>query len=192
MTPQDDSDVKIYGKAGHSADTGDFIELASFLNRQRSNGNIAKAKALGERLAILKPESSSDVVSLFDRAENTVINAETMYQIRVLLIFVAQTSLHKKLASQLLSTCAVNAMYDKLIENSPVFYDGISDGAAFTFYSLSMHREKEISKSIGLHFAMLCGMEDDDKYSEFGANLFRHMSSFLENIIGEYRFEETV
>ena len=39
-----------------SLDENDLLETAAFLNRQRANGNITKAKALGEELALFNPE----------------------------------------------------------------------------------------------------------------------------------------
>lgn len=189
MTPQDDNDVKIYGKPDESADAGDFVELASFLNRQRSNGNIAKAKILGEQLAVIEPLSLPDI-NIEEFSGETGIQTDIIQQIRVLFVFIVQTALHKILISQLLSSSAVNAMYDKIIESSPAFYDGICDGAAFTFYSLSLRREKDIAKSIGGNFAMLCGKEDNISYKELGSKFYERATKFVEDIISEYHFKD--
>ncbi|MEI6579525.1 MAG: hypothetical protein WCN92_08710 [Eubacteriales bacterium] len=191
MVLQDDSDVKIFGNKAGTTDAGDLAEVSSQLDRHRSNGNIAKAKALGERLAVLEPESSSgiDLYDLFGEAD---VPPAEVYQIRVLLVFVAQTTISKRLVTPLLSSCAVNAMYNKLMETSTDFYTDISDGAAFTFYSLSLRRDKDIPKSIGEYFAMLCGRENNKVYEDMGADVYTHAVELIEGIIGEYCFEELV
>jgi len=188
MSPQDDSDVKIFGKPAEMADAGDLVELSSQLDRQRSNGNIAKARALGKQLAILEQESSSGI-DLYDLLGDTDFPSATVHQVRILLVFIAQTTLHKKLATQLLSSCAVNAMYDKLIENAASFYDDISDGAAFTFYYLSLRRDKDVAGSIGENFAMLCGKDGDEEYKKLGTKIFTNATGLIEGIINEFNFE---
>lgn len=185
----DDSDVKIFNSTLETKDAGDLVELASLLNQQRNNGNIFKAKSLGERLAALSPDCNSGI-DLSNLIGDTFISSSAMYQIRVLLVFTAQTTLHRKLVLPLLSSSAVNAMYDKLIETSPDFYENISDGAAFTFYYLSIRRGKNIVSDIGEHFAMLCGKEGNAEFQELGAHIYTFAIQYIENIIDEYQFEE--
>lgn len=191
MARQDDSDVKIFGTAGNPADAGELVELSSQLDKLRSNGNIAKAKALGERLAALEPQSSSGI-QFSEILGSGEFSSDDIFQVRVLLIFLAQTTLHKLLGTQLLSSCAVNAMYDRLTDNSPDFYEKICDGAAFTFYYLSLRGEKDVPGSIGGMFAMLCGKEGNADYKALGAKIYSYATLRIEEIINEYQFVSAV
>ncbi len=189
MPARDDSDVKIYSKSDDDNCSSDLLEAAEYLNRQRRFGNIAKAKTLGETLATLDPEKGKGV-KLSDLAtQQPAVTPAVLHQIRALLVFLAQTALHQKFGAQPLSSCAVNAMYDKLIEISPDFYDSICDGAAFTFYSLSL-KEEDTCTDIGTHFAMLCGMEDSKEYITFGCNIYKNASKIIAGIIDAYKFEK--
>ena len=194
MPARDDRDVKIYNKPGDDTGATDLLEVAEYLNRQRRNGNIAKAKALGEALAALDPENNKGITLGDLTAHEPVFNPVTLTQIRALLVFLAQTALHNRLGIQLLSSCAVNAMYDKLIEIAPDFYESICDGAAFTFYSLSL-KEEDTRVDIGAHFAMLCGMEGKEEHEEYvaiGLNVYENASRIINDMIDAYKFERLV
>jgi len=186
MPRQDDSDIKIFGNSSEPPDENDLLETAAFLNRQRVNGNIAKAKALGEELAMLDPEKGSGI-DLTALAGNVALNPVVINQIRALVVFIAQTALHKRLKVQLLSSCAVNAMYDKIIEIAPGFYNGICDGAAFTFYSLSL-KDTDVVSSIGEQFAMLSGMDDESTCIAFGSRVYETASDVIHRTISKYQF----
>ncbi|HZK39713.1 MAG TPA: hypothetical protein VFD23_06135 [Clostridia bacterium] len=189
MPERNDSDIKIYGKTGDDNCSTDLLEAAEYLNRQRRFGNITKAKTLGEALAALDPEKGKGfkLSDLADRQPE--LTPTVLHQIRALIVFLAQTALHQKFGAQPLSSCAVNAMYDKLIEISPDFYDSICDGAAFTFYSLSL-KEEDVCTDIGRHFAMLCGMEGNKEYIAFGCNIFKNAGQMIADIIDAYKFEK--
>jgi glucose-6-phosphate 1-dehydrogenase len=190
MPPQDDSDIKIFGATGDAADTVELLESAALLERQRNNGNIAKAKALGESLAELETDNTDKAtiehLIAVDEANPGVLER----QVRALLVFLAQNTLSEKLITPLLSTCAVNAMYDKLIESSPEFYQSICDGVAATFYNLSLGRGDDVDTNIGESFAMLCGMEGDEVYTALGAKLYRRATDTIRNMIDECKFED--
>lgn len=189
MPERNDSDIKIYGKAGNENGSSDLLEAAEYLNRQRRFGNIAKAKTLGETLAALDPEKGKGVTLSDLATKPPELTPTVLHQIRALLVFLAQTALHQKFGAQPLSSCAVNAMYDKLIEIAPDFYDSICDGAAFTFYSLSL-KEEDTCADIGVHFAMLCGMEGSEEYISLGCNVYRNASKIIADIIDTYNFEK--
>ena len=188
MPPQEDSDIKIFGKPTEPPDENDLLETAAFLNRQRANGNITKAKTLGEELAMFNPDKDSCCIALTAPAGNdALLNPVVRNQVRALVVFIAQTALHKRLNLQLLSSCAVNAMYDKIIETAPDFYTGISDGAAFTFYSLALKDSNE-AVGIGERFAMLAGMEGNAACIAFGSRVYEETSKTIDQIINKYQF----
>jgi len=190
MPPQDDSDIKIFGADEDAADTAELLESAAFLDRQRENGNIERAKSLGESLAELKPNNTDSATIEHLIAVDETNPGVLERQVRALLVFLAQNTLSEKLITPLLSTCSVNAMYDKIIETSPEFYQSICDGAAATFYNLSLGRGNDVAESIGESFAMLCGMEGDEEYTALGAKLYRRATDTISSMIDECKFED--
>ncbi len=187
MPRQDDSDIKIFGQSTEPPDENDLLETAAFLNRQRANGNITKAKTLGEDLAMFNPDKDSSIALTAPAGNDALLNPVVRNQVRALVVFIAQTALHKRLNLQLLSSCAVNAMYDKIIETAPDFYTGISDGAAFTFYSLALKDSNE-AVGIGERFAMLAGMEGDAACTAYGSRVYEEASKTIDQIINKYQF----
>jgi len=187
MPPQEDSDIKIFGQSTEPPDENDLLETAAFLNRQRANGNITKAKALGEELALFNPEKDNSIPLNPQPGNDALLSPVVLNQVRALVVFIAQTALHKRLKFQLLSSCAVNAMYDKIIETAPDFYNGICDGAAFTFYSLSL-KDTDVVSSIGEQFAMLSGMEGDTACIAFGSTVYEEATKAVHQAIDKYQF----
>ncbi len=183
MLPKDDSDVKIYTGA-KKVDSDDPAVFAARVEEQRGIGNIDKAKQLGERLALLTPESPE----LCGLTGDKIVSASVSYQMRVLLVFTAKTSLESLLPLASLSSSAVSAMLNKLIETSEGFFANISDGAAFTFYYLPLRKGVDVPKKIGAQFAVLCGKDDKEYYKQLGENLYNTVHSLVNQIINELGF----
>jgi|LSQX01.1.fsa_nt_gb hypothetical protein len=187
MGQHDDSDVKIFtSSASVDNEADDFILIAEQLEAQRANGNIDKAKLLGEKLALLTPENEP-VKSLIGKTD---IAPNILYQIRVLMVFAMHTTIHNSLHLPMLYSTAVNSMYDKLIKNSPGFYDNISDGVAFTFYSLALRKGFDTQQHIGERFAMLCSKEGNQKVVELGASIYKLITEKVVEEISGLKFAE--
>lgn len=193
MRKYDDSDMKIFGGQAESdaAGAAEVQQLAQEMKRQRLNGNSARAKRVGARLAAIAPGGENeDSRDLSDVLGETLPAPYVMYQIRVLLIFTAESYIHRLLPTSFLATTAINALYDTLIENEPRFYDNISDGAAFTFYYLRLRSGGNIDRGIGESFAMLCDREDDEEFIDLGSNVYRYIRRKMEEFIAEEEFAE--
>jgi hypothetical protein len=188
MAQQDDSDVKIFtsSAAGEDKEAEDFILIAEQLDAQRANGNIAKAKALGEKLAHLTPENEPIKSIIGDR----ILAPNILYQIRVLMVFAMHTTIHSSLHLPMLYSTAVNSMYDRLIKDSQGFYDNISDGAAFTFYYLALRKGADTQRNIGEMFAMLCSKEGSEKVVELGAVIYKIITEKVDEEISGLNFAE--
>lgn len=157
-----DNDIKIYG--GDSDINRICANMASAyeaINFHRSNGNLQKARDLGERLATLSPSDDTDGIhiDLSDDLPAKFRSQDIMYQIKVLLVFAAETLLQTEIETEMLATTAINAMHDKIRRDTPVFFRNISDGAAFTFYYLAIKKGGDITENIGEAFAMLCNVQ---------------------------------
>lgn len=192
MNTFDDSDMKIFGvkEEAPPADGADVQALADEMKRQRLNGNSERAKRLGIRLAALAPDSTEeDSLDLTRLLGDPVPSAEIMCQLRVLLIFTAESCLHLYTPTPLLATTAVNALYDRLIEDAPDFYDAISNGAAFSFYYLALRHSGKTDENIGIAFAMLCGAEDDASLAGLGERVYQYVNRKVREIISNMQFQ---
>lgn len=193
MRKYDDSDMKIFGEqpTEDAAGAAEVQQLMQEMKRQRLNGNSDKAKKIGVRIASLKPNGENeDSIQLAAALNGSLIAPYVMYQVRVLIIFTAESNLHRLLPSSFLATTAINALYDTLIETEPRFYDNISDGTAFTFYYLRLRSGGDIGRGIGEAFAMLCDRENDEKMISLGAEVYHYICRKIAEFVDEAEFVE--
>ena len=167
----DDRDIKIFSKSNKDDDTQSLLKLAEEMAMQRANGNIHKATELGEKIAgrVFNIDSIDDY-NIRALVNSPLVNDKINYQIRMLLTFTAESTLHRRLNIASLSTIAVNSMYDKLMLLDPDFYEDTTD--AFTFYYVALRKASNVTKSIGKTFAMLCGDENNEDYRQIGSGLY--------------------
>ena len=184
MCPTDE-DIKIFHPSREENDGADLVELASMTDFQRRSGNTAKAKQLGERLARIEPDFLGGYGCELGGLENN-----ELYQVRVLMIFAFQISLHKFMPNTVLSAEAVNAMFNTLKETEEQFFYNITDGSSFTFYYLSVRKNRDVDLSIGKNFAMLCERDDEDEYKNLGTKIFTSMCAYVCDIIEDAEFIE--
>lgn len=187
MTNFDDGDIKIFAKQSKQDDEASLIKLIEESNIQRNNGNISKASKLGEDISslILNLDEIEDA-DFKSAVKSPVIDEKVMYQIRMLLTFSAESSLHRVVNTAILSTTAVNAMYDKLMQNDIQFYDDTTD--AFTFYYIALRKQNNIVERIGKRFSMLCGKENDEELMKIGSQLYLIFCRIISEIIDRVDF----
>lgn len=184
-----DNDIKIYGGENNLSikDAEKMADAFEMMNIHRTNGNLQKARELGERLATLTPSETNDGIQL-NFSELLAVkyrSQDIMYQIKVLLVFLAETILQKEIPETFLATTAINAMHNKLRNESPAFFRNISDGAAFTFYFLALRKGGDIKENMGEAFAMLCSVQKNKEgYIEAGKTV---CTVAVEEIIKEIR-----
>ena len=173
-------DVKIYGSKLKD-ENSELAGVLEMMKEHRANGNIDKAKALGIRL------SNMDI-RIEDLVSPKFLKSDIIYQIKVLFIFAAEANLQMLISSPLLSTTAVNAMYDEIQNRSSGFYENISDGVAFSFYYTSVKNGGDIERNVGETFAMLCSVEDNESFIETGSMLYRTATEIVSRCIDEAAF----
>lgn len=162
-----ENDVRIYvSKKDMNKSAAEFAGNFDAVMRQRANGNIDKARRLGEVLATVAPTDDGDgiFVNLRDHLSPKFFVQDILYQIRVLLVFACETLLQMELPTELLSTTAIASMYNAMEKHMPGFYSNIANGAAFTFYYLALQKGGDISENMGEAFAMLCSVKNKDSY----------------------------
>ena len=171
MIDFNDEDIKIFVKEKKEDDTETLLKLVEETNIQRNNGNTAKASKLGETIAnlvfdfnIIEDEDFKNMI------RDASVNEKVLYQIRLLLTFTAESTLHRSIHIPLLSTIAVNSMYETLMASDNELYEDTTD--AFTFYYIALRKQNNIASRIGSRFAMLCGDESNEDYKKIGSGLY--------------------
>ena len=178
---KDDRDIKIYVKKGIS-ETTEFETISDDILRHVSNGNKEKASELGRKMAKIKAEDGVADLSGYN------LSAAQLYQVRVLLTFVAEYSVQKNICVEFLSDTVSTAMYDYLKTNERGYYDNISDGGAFTFYLLALKKSGDTAQNIGERFAMLCGINKPE-FVKLGAEIFTTGEKYFADLINKTKFE---
>jgi hypothetical protein len=177
----EDKDIKIYVNR-KNADQGDFERISDDIDRNKRNGNTEKAKALGIRLAKIRP----DCKKLDLHCEK--MPASELYCVRVLLTFTAEYTVRKKISSDALADAVSSSMYNYLKSEEKGYYDNISDGSAFTFYLLALKKSGDTKQNIGEQFAQRCGTSSRE-YVNMGAEIFSVSEKIFSEMIAEADFE---
>lgn len=184
----DDSDVKIFNDSESAYDNSYEISVIAEMTKQRSCGNIKKAKELGKQLAEIFVDESSLLNQLEGELGKLDCNDEQMYHIKVLLVFTAEYCINHLLPAAVLSNTAVTSLYDTVVKKASEFYDKLDDAAEYSFYYLAVRKGVEISRNIGISFAMLCGRSDDEYFTHLGERIFEVAQYEIEKIIDGYAF----
>ena len=158
----------------------------------RANGNIEKARRLGEALATITPtdEEGAIYVNLREHLAPKFFAPDILYQIKVLLVFACESILQIEVPLSLLSTAAVAAMYERIEKKSPGFFDNIANGAAFTFYYLALQKGGNIGDNIGEAFAMLCSVKNKESFVAAGNTVWNIAVDLIEKEIEKVDFAE--
>ena len=188
-----DNDIKIYEGSKSVNITSAVMNTFEVMNFHRENGNLQKAKDLGIRLATLSPTDDDakhgkgiDLISGLPQRFHT---QDIVYQIKVLLVFAAETVLQSEIRDEILATTAINAMHDKIREDMPVFFSNISSSAAFTFYCLALKKRGEVTENIGNAFAMMCDVQKNtDSFVSAGKSVWEKAVKGLKDEIAKVDF----
>ncbi len=172
--------IKIYGGAKND-DSSDLSAVIEVMKEHRANGNIAKAKALGKTLSTIEIDVQELLSSKF-------MKSDIIYQIKVLLIFAFEFNLQMLISAPILSTTAINSMYDAIQKKSAGFYENISDGVAFSFYYACVRDGGDIAENIGKTFAMLCAVQDNDSFIDAGTKVYNEAVRIISKKIDEADF----
>ena len=186
----DDSDVKIFADSDTSEEVAHEVHVIAEMTKHRSNGNIMKSKKLGKHLAEIFVDEPSLLSQLEGEVGKIECTEDDMYQIKVLLIFIAEYCINHYLPAVLLSSTAINSLYDTVIKKAQTFYDRLDDAAEYSFYYLAVRKGYDIANNIGVSFAMLCGKDKDEYYTNLGKRLFEVAEHEITKIIDSFGFQK--
>lgn len=189
MKKFDDSDIKIFGNQKKSDDFDPMLLLEE-IKRQRGSGNTAKAKTVAKHIAAgfmhnAAPDELKQLAAQYGVELSPVIN----HQIKVLSVFSAEYALNEFLPSPLLSSVAINELYESILDESPDFYEQLESGTAFTFYYLAVRSGGNRDKEIGSAFASQCGKEKDKALTALGTAIHKNNIEAYRSLISGFNFE---
>jgi len=108
-------------------------------------------------------------------------------QDKVLFAFAAVCAIEAGM-NRLCGISALSGFYNFLMETDREFYDKLDK--AFSFYYLSLRKGLEVERKIGLNFAMLCGNENNARFSQRGSDMYREFLADFTQKIDESEFNE--
>lgn len=189
-----ENDVKIYISKKELSKNCEIAAAVNDVRIHRANGNIEKARRLGEALATIAPTSDGDNISvnLREHLAPKFFNQDILYQIKVLLVFACETIIQLDIPVSILSTAALTAMYEKMEKQTPGFYKNISNGAAFTFYYLALQKGGDLAENIGEAFAMLCSVKNKDSFVAAGKTIWGIAVDLIEKEIEKADLEKVI
>ena len=186
-----ENDVKIYVSKKELSKNCEIVAAVNDVRIHRANGNIEKARRLGEELATITPTGEGEVsANLRAHLAPKFFAPDILYQIKVLLVFASESLIQLEIPVSILSTAAVTAMYEKLEKQSPGFYKNISNGAAFTFYYLALQKGGNLAENMGEAFAMLCDVKNKDSFVDAGKTVWNIAVDLIEKEIEKVEFEK--
>jgi len=160
-----------------------FGDVAEY-DREKSNGNIKKAKALGAEIA-------SEFISVCKKDELTISenDSESLITQKVLLLsFTVMAGLEQYCPNITVANAARTAFFDELNDLDKDLFKKSSDTGAFSFYYLSFRRGTEVDRRVGQTFAMLCSHDGDPIYQELGEALYCWFLSTVQNLVQKTEF----
>ncbi len=185
MANREDSDIKIFKPSKEANTDGGVLSFVEGMNHHRQNGNVDKAKALGQDLANMAFEEGQNK----NLSDDIFMSGDIFPQVCALILFSTEAALNYYLPSQQLSTIAINSLHETLGSHNLPIYEQIISSPAFSFYYLSVRKGgSDIPYDIGEAFAMLCRRENDANFIDEGKRLYTMVLKVVENKIIETKF----
>lgn len=162
-----EKDVLVYRPGNKEAPNEDQSERsAQAYLIQKENGNVEKARQLGQRLAEMVVE---DLPHIEDNSEDWLL----IDHLKMLYVFVAEQII-RECPDAILYQVTLSAFRDAIEVGVPGVYGAMSGCGADTFYQLAYYRKKKdaVESNMGRTLAQLYGKPDDWKLTAIGEHLF--------------------
>ncbi len=186
MCPFDDNDMKIFGNPKIENEADVLIRVVEIMKKQRANGNMDRAKELGETVARKSYALEGFEDELLRRIDEYKDNEKISEQIRMLVTFTVEAEIHVLLEKYSVSTMTVNAFYDELIKLDKDLYDNITN--AYTYYYLVLRKGGDVASGMGKQFAKLCSDKENEELIILGKDIFNAICENLKTEIEKAEF----
>ncbi|WP_069988889.1 hypothetical protein [Massilioclostridium coli] len=152
---------------------------------QKENGNLDKARSLGEIMAEESIRNDGEFVFGYDTKENDTV----VLQRRLLLIYTVRFGFYKFCPNQVLAETARNQFLTVIEQQAPHIYQVVQQNAAFSYYNLCIRSSANAVECIGATFAELCGHTGEPDYQELGKALYLHFLDLVSKKVDELQFQ---
>lgn len=174
----DDSDMKI--APNRMSKVSDMSEgAASAFVREKSNGNMDKARKLGQQFAA---EMTAPIKGITLFGIGAFDNERTMAQRKVLFAYVVNRITQDMAPNSILAQSVLSSFHESVKQQSAELYELINDSAAFSLYILAHRSNPGNPESIGRVFAQLCNREDDPVFIRYGTELSNYFMMYCTQI----------
>lgn len=164
-----DEDMKIVdGSFTPSEADGAEAEAKTYM-RQKSAGNVDRARALGGQFALALRERFARLNDPAFTDENTLRE----HHQAVLFSYAVNRVIADLSPNSILAQTALNVFYKDLEDHTPVLAEHIRDMAAFSLYILCERSEVCVDEEIGKIYARLCGEEGSRQLMDEGNRCYR-------------------
>jgi len=183
----DDSDIKIFNPSSKDDRDHDILNLVESIDHHRRNGNILRARKLGQKLSeiAMEPETMDELLA------GGFESPEDITEAGVLLLFSTEAALNYFLPTTQLSAIAISSLHECLDETKSEFFTNVVESPAYSFYYLSVRKGGEdVDRNIGEAFAMLCHHEGDETYIEKGKAIYNMALHEVEKDVRNADFAE--
>ncbi len=181
----DDDDVKVLDFSDSKSSSDDVEELIDDVQEQKQNGNLDKARQLGEDLAGEVDSNDGEFIFGLDQQES----GDIICQRRLLLAFVVTYGLDRFCVNSLIAKTAQNTFLETIQQASPSIYKDINQQGAFSYYYLCVRDGETPADGVGKTFAELCGRKGDCVYAKLGAALYEYFLTVVEQRVISLRFQ---
>jgi hypothetical protein len=187
-----DEDIKIAAGAGDSdgpfapaEPVQDAAELAArdFLV-QKDNGNIDRARTLGEAFARCLWELAQELI--MDNEQG--LTQQEIHHRLLLCSYAVNRVIAQFSPNSIVAQTALGRFYSDIEDKSNVLHRHVSDTAAFSLYILNERSGSGGNGDIGRIFAKLIGCEGDPESASQGAEVYGDFYRACKNIIDEVKF----
>ena len=170
----DDSDMKI--APDRISKVFDMSEGdANAFVREKSNGNMDKARKLGQQFAAELTAPMKGVtlfgIGAFD-------NQRTMDQRKVLFAYIVNLVTQDMAPNSILAQSVLSSFYDSVQYQSTELHELITDSAAYSLYILAHRSSPGNPEEIGKVFAQLCDRDEDPIFIHYGAELANYFMMY--------------
>lgn len=175
MAYKHDEDIKIASNRPSQdiRQESEQLALDKEYSHQKESGNLDLAENLGRVFA--------RQVCGFE------VSGNCNGQDRVLFAFAAVSAIEAGM-NRLCGISALSGFYNYLMETDREFYDKLDK--AFSFYYLSLRKGLDVERKIGTNFAMLCENENNARFADRGAEMYREFLSGFAQKIDESEFSD--
>ncbi|MDR2908358.1 MAG: hypothetical protein LBU86_00540 [Oscillospiraceae bacterium] len=165
----EDEDIKIAGSFTREPDISEADAAARAYLKQKSAGNVDRARGLGQAFAGLLREWSEELLS----SDPQGLERLRAHHKILMLSYVVNKTISGLSPNSIVAQTALNVFYDTIEEETPELNPHVRDMAGFSLYILCERSEGRMEDEAGGIFAQLCGKEADRELIEEGNALYR-------------------